>query len=272
MFIMLISTKECDKNKVQLASENSSEVTLEKNELITQNEILSGTYRLAVLENEMITEELTIAFDETTNKVSGFSRCNQYFGTYKTDGNSIVFSQIGSTKKYCQSEANKIEQKFLKALSKVNMFSLQENNLSLHVDKETLIQANQNKSSRTMQDNMTINYQAATRGFYLQIWIEGDSIKYTSDYNLKAISTHVIPLEEKESLMSLINDLDEKLLLEIEAPSRQFQFDGAPLATFEISNSEGVYKTVSFDHGNSPKLISAIVEKILSIKTMFEKQ
>lgn len=137
---------------------------------------------------------------------------------------------------------------------------------------ENISEATTEMSQRKTQDAMKINYHAATRGFYLEIWIEGDSIKYTSDYNLKAISTHVIPVEEKDSLMSLINDLDEKLLPEIEAPSRHFQFDGAALATFEISNSEGVYKTVSFDHGNSPKLISAIVEKILSIKTMFEKQ
>jgi heat shock protein HslJ len=127
-------------------------------------------------------------------------------------------------------------------------------------------------SERKMQEKMKINYRAATRGFYLEIWIEGDSIKYTSDYNLKAISTHQIPTEEKESLMSLIGDFDEKTLPEIEAPSTRFQFDGAAMATLEINNSEGSYKTVTFDHGNSPKSISLIVEKILSIKTMLEKQ
>ena len=126
-------------------------------------------------------------------------------------------------------------------------------------------------SERKMQEDMKISYRAATRGFYLQIWIEGDSIKYTSDNTLKAITTHQIPIEEKESLMSLINDFDEKTLPELEAPSTRHQFDGAAIATLEITNGEDSYKTVAFDHGNSPKPIALIVDKILSIKTLFEK-
>tara|TARA_B100000809_G_C15119864_1_gene523883 strand:- start:2161 stop:2628 length:468 start_codon:yes stop_codon:yes gene_type:complete len=127
-------------------------------------------------------------------------------------------------------------------------------------------------SGQKMQEEIKINYRAATRGFYLEIWIEGDSIKYTSDYNLKAISTHQIPTEEKERLLRLIGDLDEKTLPEIEAPSTRFQFDGAAMATLTIINSENSYRTVAFDHGNSPKSISLIVEKMLSIKTMLQKQ
>jgi hypothetical protein len=123
-----------------------------------------------------------------------------------------------------------------------------------------------------MQDSMKINYRATTRGFYLQIWIEGDSIKYTSDNTLKAISIHQIPTEEKESLMQLIDELDEKTLPGLEAPSTRHQFDGAAIATLEIAKDEDSYRTVAFDHGKPPKSIKAIVEKMLSIKTMFEKQ
>jgi hypothetical protein len=123
-----------------------------------------------------------------------------------------------------------------------------------------------------MQDRMKISYRAATRGFYLQIWIEGDSIKYTSDNTLKAISIHQILTEEKESLMQLIDELDEKTLPGLEAPSTRHQFDGAAIATLEIAKDEDSYRTVAFDHGKPPKSIKAIVEKMLSIKTMFEKQ
>ncbi|MGK0323536.1 MAG: hypothetical protein ACJAR4_001578 [Psychroserpens sp.] len=127
-------------------------------------------------------------------------------------------------------------------------------------------------SERKMQAGMKINYRATTRGFYLQIWIEGDSIKYTSDNTLKAISIHQIPTEEKESLMQLIDELDEKTLPGLEAPSTRHQFDGAAIATLEIAKDEDSYRTVAFDHGKPPKSIKAIVEKMLSIKTMFEKQ
>ena len=127
-------------------------------------------------------------------------------------------------------------------------------------------------SKREMQDQITLNYRAATRGFYLEIWIEGDSIKHTTDHSLKAMSTHKIPSEEKEALMSLLSDLNVNTLPELEAPSKRFQFDGAAITTFEVTKGEDSYKTVAFDHGNPPESIKAIVEKILSIKTMFEKQ
>jgi hypothetical protein len=123
-----------------------------------------------------------------------------------------------------------------------------------------------------MQADMKISYRAATRGFYLQIWIEGDSIKYTSDYALKVISIHKMPTEEKESLMQLMGDFDEKTLPELEVSSTRFQFDGAAMANLEITNGETAYKSNAFDHGKPPKSIISIVEKILSIKTMFKKQ
>nr|WP_321245464.1 hypothetical protein [uncultured Psychroserpens sp.] len=128
------------------------------------------------------------------------------------------------------------------------------------------------QSELKMQDGMKINYLAVTRGSYLQIWIEGDSIKYTTDNSLKVITTHQIPTQEKESFMRLIGDCDEKTLPELEAPSKNHQFDGAAIATLEITNGEDTYKTVAFDHGKPPESIKAIVEKMLSIKTMLEKQ
>ncbi|TXE18289.1 hypothetical protein ES692_06465 [Psychroserpens burtonensis] len=138
---------------------------------------------------------------------------------------------------------------------------------------ENVSEATTTESSNwKMQKGMKINYRAVTRGSYLEIWIEGDSIKYTSDNTLKAISTHQIPKEEKEDLMKLIDELDEKTLPDLEAPSIRHQFDGAAIATLEITNGEDSYRTVAFDHGNAPKSIALLVEKMLSIKTMFEKQ
>ncbi|WP_040279433.1 hypothetical protein [Psychroserpens damuponensis] len=147
-------------------------------------------------------------------------------------------------------------------------------------DKNKAQLANQNTAEtttvemteRAIQNDVKFNYRAITRGFYLEIWIEGDSIKYTSDNTLKFITSTIIPAKEQVDLMKLLSDIDEKMLPKLEAPSTNFRFDAAAIATLEISKDENSYKTVSFDHGNPPKSIKAIVEKMLSIKTMIEKQ
>nr|WP_321221473.1 hypothetical protein [uncultured Psychroserpens sp.] len=147
-------------------------------------------------------------------------------------------------------------------------------NNKAEIDSQTKTESNlsANMSQKQAQDDKVLNYRAATRGFYLEIWIEGDTIKYTSDYNLKDIHTHQIPTEEKEALMDLVNQFDEKQLPTIESPSKKHQYDGAPIATLKITIGDETYKSLGFDHGNPPKLIYPIVEKMLSIKTMIEKQ
>jgi hypothetical protein len=125
---------------------------------------------------------------------------------------------------------------------------------------------------RTMQDSTKITYQAATRGFFMRIWIEGDSITITHDNTLKTATTYAFPQEEKESFLKLLNAIDEASLPELKAPTKAHQYDGAQMAWLEISKGEDVYKTNIFDHGRPPKAIHEIVEKILSLKTMVDKQ
>ncbi|MDG5490921.1 hypothetical protein [Psychroserpens sp. SPM9] len=127
-------------------------------------------------------------------------------------------------------------------------------------------------SEMRLQDHEITSYRASTRGFYLQIWIEGDSIKYTNDYNLKAITTRLIPKEEKEAFIQLLSAIDETALSDYEAPSKTHHHDAAPAAFLEISKGGEIYRSKSFDHGKPPKAILDIVEKILYIKDIVEKQ
>ena len=127
-------------------------------------------------------------------------------------------------------------------------------------------------SDMRLQDSKKITYRAATRGFFLKIWIEGDSISITEDYNLKDISTYKLPQEEKEALFALVDAIDETTLPSIEPPSTTFQYDAAAIATLEVSKGDEVYKTQAFDHGKPPKTITEVVDKILSIKAIVEKQ
>ncbi|WP_299333260.1 hypothetical protein [uncultured Psychroserpens sp.] len=127
-------------------------------------------------------------------------------------------------------------------------------------------------SERKMQDSTRITYQASTRGFFMRIWFEGDSVMISKDYNLKEVNRYAFPQEEKETFLKLLSEIDETNLPELKAPTSAHRYDGAQMAWLEITKDEEVYKTNIFDHGKPPKAIYELVEKILSIKTMLENQ
>ena len=138
--------------------------------------------------------------------------------------------------------------------------------------KEAEVSVSNKKMQDSLKNTMAIKYRASTRGFFEVIEIEGDSLSFTNDYNLKKVHTFVIPEKEKEELDKLLNEIDITTLPNIEPPSKTHQYDAAPAAFLEVTKGDDVYMTPSFDHGNPPKTITDIVEKILSIKSMFEKQ
>jgi len=127
-------------------------------------------------------------------------------------------------------------------------------------------------TERRLQDSTKLTYQAVTRGSFLQVWVQGDSISFTNDRDLKMVRSFQLPKEDKEALITLLSTVDEQTLPELEAPSKAHQYDGAQLAWLEISEGENSYKTSIFDHGNPPKSISALVEKLLSVKGNIEKK
>ena len=108
ILISLLLIKSCGASD-QMAKTKTSE------DMPTQ-EILSGTYEISALDAFKITDPLSITFDSNENRINGFAGCNRFFGSYKTKGNTISFSQVGITKMLCQEEANQIEQRFLEIL------------------------------------------------------------------------------------------------------------------------------------------------------------
>jgi len=105
---------------------------------------LTGEFHIiSIGDNEELQDHLTITFDNEINKISGYSGCNNFFGSYTLKAESLTFGQIGSTRKMCFGDANKIEAEMLKYLSEINTFSFNNNTLLLKKDDTILIKAQQ---------------------------------------------------------------------------------------------------------------------------------
>jgi heat shock protein HslJ len=63
-------------------------------------------------------------------KLSGFSGCNTYFGTYGVNENRIAIGKIGSTRMYCEGMME-IETKYLSTLEKIEKYEIESIRLRL---------------------------------------------------------------------------------------------------------------------------------------------
>jgi len=77
---------------------------------------------------------------EEDGRFSGKSACNQVMGNYEVTGNSISFSNIGSTKMGCPAEETAREQLLIKTLDNATSYTIDRRTLSIESrDREYLI-------------------------------------------------------------------------------------------------------------------------------------
>ncbi|MFN3840742.1 MAG: META domain-containing protein [Cyclobacteriaceae bacterium] len=102
----------------------------------------STAWKLVRIENEDLTtfkEPITLEFSDDQARISGFGGCNRYFGSCRLSGNQITFSQIGSTKMFCQ-ETQHIEDTFFRLLNEADSFEAQGDKLLLRKDGTPTLQ------------------------------------------------------------------------------------------------------------------------------------
>lgn len=228
---------------------------------------LNNTYtidRIGNLKNDI--DALSITFNDDAKTVTGFSGCNHFNGTYEIDGNTIKIGPLASTRKFCQGIENTTESKMLLALNTVNSFKIEEGILTLKNDDTNVITLKKSSSE------MVITYEATTRGFFERIWVSKETISFSNDRSLTEKTSMPTPESDWKELTGLFSDFNVESLSELEAPSKTFQHDAAAMAKLIVTMEGSTYKTSIFDHGNPPKSIEDIVNKVLSMKKMVEKK
>ena len=63
-------------------------------------------------------------------RLQGFGGCNNLMGSYSLENDRLIFSEVGSTKKYCQ-DVQATERSILDLLATVNSYKLQDDELQL---------------------------------------------------------------------------------------------------------------------------------------------
>lgn len=96
-------------------------------------ELTEGKWVLKTLNGQDVSdlkEPITIYFDIQGKKISGFAGCNRYFGSFTSAESSVTFSEIGSTKMFCE-ETMTAETNYMAALQNAQSFEIQDKSLRL---------------------------------------------------------------------------------------------------------------------------------------------
>ena len=260
---------------------NSSKELVEKNNLQTMNKgqiELSGRYAISEIDSKALdSDKLYISFDNKTNKVSGFAGCNTFFGAYAINNSELKISDIAASKKYCKPEINNQESQFLKVLGSITTFTIKDNVLILLDGNTALLKAS--KKAETQKKDMVkgnngigVSYQISSRGLFEYVNITETNISFTTDRDFRTIKTYSSKDIDWPELNSMITAIDLDTFKSLEAPSDARFTDAAAEATLTIKMGDVLHTSPAFDHGNPPKEIEALVNKVLSIKENTVKQ
>lgn len=227
---------------------------------------LNGHFIVSTLNSHNKADKnLSLNFDAEAKRVSGYSGCNQFSGTYTiTTNNSISFGPIVSTKKFCQD--NDTEATFLQNLQNTTHYSLEDNKVTLLENKKELItaKADVDKTSQKQEGNLTFRYAASSRGSYTLIEVNKETV--TSQFNrAEKENVQSCSKDDWNALKTLSESIDPKSITNLEAPSKAHQYDGAAAANVTITVDGQQYSTPTFDAGNPPKEIAELVTKLNSI-------
>lgn len=120
-----------------------------------------------------------------------------------------------------------------------------------------------------IQKNITLEYTAISRGTYNHVVITNKTILVQKDRNSEAI-LKTCSKDDWSKLLNALNTIDLKGISKLKAPTQARLYDGAATAQLIIMKENNTFETNSFDHGNPPKEIEALVKDILSMSENIE--
>jgi heat shock protein HslJ len=107
-----------------------------------ETSLASGEWKLKSLFDHDVSQlknPVTLKLDMAEKSASGFAGCNKYFSSFSAASSSIKFTEIGSTKMFCE-KTMATEIKFTTALEQVDSFELRNNTLLLLADNKVILE------------------------------------------------------------------------------------------------------------------------------------
>ncbi|NBL65055.1 hypothetical protein GV828_07560 [Flavobacterium sp. NST-5] len=119
-------------------------------------------------------------------------------------------------------------------------------------------------------ENISFEYEASTRGNYFKTLVKQDTVFNIKGRNQVA-ELKDLPKKNWNSVLKKLSDVNVAKLNNLKAPSEKRFYDGAMMATFKVIYKNETYQVPVFDHGNPPKEIEKLVNEVLKVSQIQNK-
>jgi heat shock protein HslJ len=126
--------------------------------------------------------------------------------------------------------------------------------------------------SELQESDTIVSYTAETRGSYQNVSVSKEVISVSNSRNNDATKTYTCSKQDWDEVVTLLSKINLTKINNLKAPSTKSYSDAAMAATLKLTIDGKEITTPSFDHGNPPEAILALVNKVLSIKENALKQ
>jgi len=108
-----------------------------------------------------------------------------------------------------------------------------------------------------------VEYSANTRGYYYKLTIQNKQVLISQDRDGKQKpEARTISDADWTALLAEFSKTDLEKLPTLKPPTDKRFYDGAAMADFKVNYKGKEYASPTFDHGNPPKEIEALITKI----------
>lgn len=125
------------------------------------------------------------------------------------------------------------------------------------------------KTNAQKQAEVTVtqfDYKAYTRGSNKEVVVTRHKIKVDElRLGKKIEAVYPLSVDNWNKLVSLAKQVSLEKLETLNVPSKDHQFDGAMAANLMVTTDTGTYQSATFDDGNPPAEIKALIEEIIGI-------
>lgn len=114
-------------------------------------------------------------------------------------------------------------------------------------------------------DDITIEYQAMTRGSNREVILKKDAMEVRDVAGSSTLSKATITVEQWNDIIKELDKVELNKIAELKAPTNKRFYDGAMIATLTVKTKDTTYRSSSFDHGNPPAEIAEVVNKVVAM-------
>tara|TARA_R110000868_G_scaffold376014_1_gene640733 strand:- start:35 stop:430 length:396 start_codon:yes stop_codon:yes gene_type:complete len=112
---------------------------------------------------------------------------------------------------------------------------------------------------------LSVTYNAESRGVYLNIELKNAIITIVKDRNGENVETKQLDIEDWKKICLMVEKANARKIKSYKSPSENRFSDKASIANLKMEYKDTTYESNIFDHGNPPRQLKELIEKILAL-------